>query len=35
MFEPCRDGKLTLLNRPQPLEAAESIKLADRVSVEC
>lgn len=35
MIEPGRDGELTLFNRPQPLEAMESLNLGDRASAEC
>ena len=35
MIEPSRDGELTLFNRPQPLEAMESLNLGDRASAEC
>lgn len=35
MIEPGRDGELTVFNRPQPLEAMESLNLGARASAEC
>ena len=35
MTEPGRDGELTLFNRPQPLEAMESLNPGARASAEC